>query len=394
MSEKTNSRAVAHIDLDSFFVSVECLRDTRLKGLPLIIGGNSDRSVVSSCSYEARRFGVHSAMPVKLAKRLCPDALIIQGDMELYSRYSQLVTDVVRDAVPLYEKASIDEFYLDLSGMDRFFGSWRWMVELKQKIVRETGLPNTFALSVNKTVSKIGTGEAKPNGQLQVPSGTEKAFLSPLSIRKIPMIGDKTYTTLCSMGIRRIETLQQMPVRAMEQVMGKHGILIWKKANGIDESPVEPYHEQKSMSTEHTFETDTIDVVKLRELLTAMSEKLAYKLRRKNRLCGCITVKIRYADFDTVTKQVKVPYTANDKTILQTVQQLFKQTYQRRLRIRLIGVRLSDLVQGSLQISLFDDTPEIINLYQAMDRMRNRYGPTAVQRAITLGVDFREYQSE
>lgn len=394
MSEKTNSRAVAHIDLDSFFVSVECLRDTRLKGLPLIIGGNSDRSVVSSCSYEARRFGVHSAMPVKLAKRLCPDALIIQGDMELYSRYSQLVTDVVRDAVPLYEKASIDEFYLDLSGMDRFFGSWRWMVELKQKIVRETGLPNTFALSVNKTVSKIGTGEAKPNGQLQVPSGTEKAFLSPLSIRKIPMIGDKTYTTLCSMGIRRIETLQQMPVRAMEQVMGKHGILIWKKANGIDESPVEPYHEQKSMSTEHTFETDTIDVVKLRELLTAMSEKLAYKLRRKNRLCGCITVKIRYADFDTVTKQIKVPYTANDKTILQTVQQLFKQTYQRRLRIRLIGVRLSDLVQGSLQISLFDDTPEIINLYQAMDRMRNRYGPTAVQRAITLGVDFREYQSE
>lgn len=394
MSENTNSRAVAHIDLDSFFVSVECLRDTRLKGLPLIIGGNSDRSVVSSCSYEARRFGVHSAMPVKLAKRLCPDALIIQGDMELYSRYSQLVTDVVRDAVPLYEKASIDEFYLDLSGMDRFFGSWRWMVELKQKIVRETGLPNTFALSVNKTVSKIGTGEAKPNGQLQVPTGTEKAFLSPLSIRKIPMIGDKTYTTLCSMGIRRIETLQQMPVRAMEQVMGKHGILIWKKANGIDESPVEPYHEQKSMSTEHTFETDTIDVVKLRELLTAMSEKLAYKLRRKNRLCGCITVKIRYADFDTVTKQIKVPYTANDKTILQTVQQLFKQTYQRRLRIRLIGVRLSDLVQGSLQISLFDDTPEIINLYQAMDRMRNRYGPTAVQRAITLGVDFREYQSE
>lgn len=394
MNEKTNSRAVAHIDLDSFFVSVERLRDSRLEGVPLIIGGNSDRSVVSSCSYEARRFGVHSAMPVKLAKRLCPDALIIQGDMELYSRYSQLVTDVVRDAVPLYEKASIDEFYLDLSGMDRFFGTWRWMLELKQKILQETGLPNTFALSVNKTVSKIGTGESKPNGQLQVPTGTEKAFLSPLSIRKIPMIGDKTYTTLCSMGIRRIETLQQMPVRAMEQVMGKHGILIWKKANGIDESPVEPYHEQKSMSTEHTFETDTIDVVKLRELLTAMSEKLAYKLRRKNRLCGCITVKIRYADFDTVTKQVKIPYTANDKTILQTVQQLFKQTYQRRLRIRLIGVRLSDLVQGSLQISLFDDTPEIISLYQAMDRIRNRYGPTAVQRAITLGVDFREYQSE
>ncbi len=386
-----NERSVAHMDLDSFFVSVECLRDSRLKKLPLIIGGNSDRGVVSSCSYEARRFGVHSAMPIKLAKRLCPDAIIIGGDMELYTRYSSMVTEIIREAAPLCEKASVDEFYLDLTGMDRFFGTWKWMVELKQKVVRETGLPITFALSSNKTVSKIGTGEAKPDGQLKVPVGEEKPFLSPLSVNKIPMIGDKTYATLCSMGIRKIATLQEMPASAMQQVMGQNGLVIWKKANGIDETPVQPYHEQKSISTEHTFEIDTIDVKTIRTLLTAMAEKLAYKLRRKNRLTGCITVKIRYSDFNTETKQLKIPYTSNDKTIMDHIQRLFEQLYQRRILIRLVGIRLSDMVQGSYQISLFEDTPSIIELYQAMDKIRNRFGSTAVQRAGTLGASFREY---
>jgi len=387
-----NERSVAHMDLDSFFVSVECLRDSRLKKLPLIIGGNSDRGVVSSCSYEARRFGVHSAMPIKLAKRLCPDAVIIGGDMELYSRYSSMVTEIIKGSSPLCEKASIDEFYLDLTGMDRFFGTWKWMVELKQKVVRETGLPITFALSSNKTVSKIGTGEAKPDGQLKVPVGEEKPFLSPLSVNKIPMIGDKTYATLCSMGIRKIATLQEMPATAMQQVMGQNGLVIWKKANGIDETPVQPYHEQKSISTEHTFEIDTIDVKTIRTLLTAMAEKLAYKLRRKNRLIGCITIKIRYSDFNTETKQLKIPYTSNDKTIMDHVQRLFEQLYQRRILIRLVGIRLSDMVQGSYQISLFEDTPSIIELYQAMDKIRNRFGSMAVQRAGTLGANFREYE--
>lgn len=385
-------RSVAHMDLDSFFVSVECLRDSRLKGLPLIIGGGSDRAVVSSCSYEARRFGVHSAMPVKLAKRLCPDAVVIGGDMELYSRYSKIVTEIIAERAPLYEKASIDEFYIDASGMDRFFGTWKWMQELKQRVVRESGLPITFALSTNKTVSKIGTGEAKPDGQLQVLAGTEKPFLSPLPVNRIPMIGEKTYTTLCSMGIRKIATLQEMPSRAMEQVMGQHGLLIWKKANGIDDSPVQAYREQKSISTEHTFETDTIDIKSIRVLLSAMTEKLAYKLRKSKRLTGCISVKIRYSDFDTVNRQLSIPYTANDRTLIEHAHSLFKQLYQRRVLIRLVGVRFSELVQGSYQISLFEDTPEIISLYQAMDRIRNRYGSTAVQRAITLGAAFREYE--
>ncbi len=386
-----NDRAVAHMDLDSFFVSVECLRDSRLKGLPLIIGGGSDRGVVSSCSYEARRFGVRSAMPVKLARRLCPDAIVIGGDMELYTRYSAMVTEIVKGASPLYEKASVDEFYLDLTGMDRFFGTWKWMVELKQKVVRETGLPITFALSTNKTVSKIGTGEAKPDGQLKVPIGEERPFLSPLPVNRIPMIGNKTYAALCSMGIRTISTLQEMPANAMHQMMGQNGLIIWKKANGIDETPVQPYQEHKSISTENTFEVDTIDIKMVRTLLAAMSEKLAYKLRRKNRLTGCITVKVRYSDFNTETKQLKIPYTSNDKTIMDHVQRLFELLYQRRMLVRLVGVRLSDLVSGSYQISLFEDTPSNIELYQVMDRIRNRFGSTAVQRATTLGASFREY---
>ena len=379
-----SKRTVVHMDLDSFFVSVECLRDSRLKGLPLLIGGSSDRSVVASCSYEARKYGIHSAMPVKLARRLCPDAVIIGGDMELYSRYSHTVSDIIKETAPLNEKASIDEFYLDISGMDRFFGCYQWTLELKQKILRETGLPISFGLSANKTVSKVGTGEAKPNGQIQIPAGTEKGFLAPLPVRKIPMIGEKTSKLLCSMGVQKIETLQQMPAQMMENVMGKNGLLIWKKANGIDNSPVEPYHERKSISTEHTFDSDSIDVRMMRDLLTAMAEKLAFKLREKQVLTSCIAVKIRYADFDTQSKQVKVPYTAADHHIIRTVHELFEKLYQRRLRIRLIGIRLSELVQGSHQISLFEDTTAIIQLYQAMDRMRSRFGPDAVRRAAGL----------
>jgi DNA polymerase-4 len=385
-------RSIVHMDLDSFFVSVECLRDSRLQGKPLIIGGGSDRAVVASCSYEARRFGIHSAMPVKLARRLCPDAIVIGGDMELYSRYSSQVTEVIASGAPVLEKASIDEFYIDLSGMDRFFGTWKWAVELKQRILKETGLPISFALSANKTVSKIGTGESKPNGQMRVERGTEKPFLAPLSVRKIPMIGEKTYTTLCSMGVRQIGTLQEMPQGVMERVMGQNGLMIWKKANGIDESPVQPASERKSVSTEQTFENDTMDVKMMRSVLTAMAEKLGYSLRRKGRVCGCVAVKIRYADFDTQTRQMKIPYTANDHTLIQCVHELFEKLYNRRLLIRLIGIRLSDLVRGSYQISLFEDTPALIGLYQAMDKMRNRYGSAAVQRAITLGSGFREYE--
>lgn len=385
MLPKEDKRTVLHLDLDAFFVSVEVLRDSRLQGLPLIIGGNSDRGVVASCSYEARKFGVHSAMPIRMAKRLCPQATIISGDMEAYSNYSRLVTDIIHDSAPSFEKSSIDEFYLDLTGMDRFFGNWKWSLALRQKIICESGLPISFGLSTNKMVAKVATSEAKPNGKLHVPAGHERPFLDPLSIRKIPMIGDKTYRTLRNMGVQRVITLRQIPRDMMERLLGQSGRIIWQRANAIDNSPVVPYTEAKSISTEHTFEQDTINLQRMRAVLLGMTEKLGFKLREQQKLTGCITVKLRYANFDTVTRQATLPYTANDQLLIEQALTLFDRLYDRRMRIRLLGVRLSHLIQGRPQIDLFQDTQKEIHLYQAIDRMKRKYGAQAIQRAKGLG---------
>ncbi len=374
-------RSVLHLDLDTFFVSVERLKNSRLNGMPVIIGGMSDRGVVSSCSYEARKFGVSSAMPMKMARSLCPDAVVIRGDMELYSNYSHMVTEIIAERAPLYEKASVDEHYIDLTGMDRFYGCVKWSHELRQYIIKETGLPISAGLSVNKTVSKIATGEAKPNGEIEVRREIVHPFLDPLSIRKIPMIGQKTYHVLRSMGIATIYTLRNIPEEMLEKLMGKSGIEIWKRANGIDSTPVISYSEQKSITTEHTFEKDTTDLVRLNQLLTSMVEKIAFELRKQEKLTSCITVKIRYSNFDTHTLQKRIPYTAFDHVIADAAKELFARLYQRRMLIRLIGVRLSNMVRGVQQLDLFDDTPEKISLYLAMDNLRKRFGRNAVRRA-------------
>lgn len=378
------NKHIAHMDLDSFFVSVERLRNSAFVGKPLIIGGTGDRGVVASCSYEARAFGVRSAMPMKQARQLCPEAIAIRGDSQLYSEYSHTVTQIIAENVPLYEKSSIDEFYIDLTGTDRFFGCWQLSMELKQKIQRETGLPISFGLSPCKTVSKIATGEAKPAGQMHIQKGTEIPFLAPLSVKKIPGVGTETYKTLRNLGIKLIHTVQQMPLELMEKTLGKHGKDIWKKSNGIDNSPVEPYQERKSISTERTFEKDTIDVVKLESLLISMAENLAYQLRKDNKVCACIAVKIRYSDFNTHTQQLKIPYTSADHILIAHAKDLFRKLYNRRLLVRLIGVRYSDLVSGGLQMNMFEDSEEMVNLYQAMDNIRNRYGDSAVKRAIGM----------
>ena len=370
-----------HMDLDTFFVSVERLMDSRLNGKPVLIGGTSDRGVVASCSYEARAFGVHSAMPMKLARQLCPEAIIIRGNSSSYLKYSDIVSGIVQEAVPLFEKTSIDEFYCDLTGMDRFFGCYKFASEMRQKVIKETGLPISFGLSANKTVSKVATGEAKPNNQILVKRGTEKSFLAPLSIRKIPMVGEKTYQILRNLGIKDIRTLQDMPVELLQRTLGENGLMIWKKANGIDDSPVVPFHERKSLSTERTFDKDTIDVEKLRGLIIAMTENLAYQLRKGDKLTSCVTMKIRYSDFQTQTLQCRIPYTSADHLLVPKLLELFEKLYQRRVLVRLIGVRFSHLVSGGYQINLFDDNEERINLYQAMDKMRQRYGDRAVIKA-------------
>jgi DNA polymerase IV len=383
--------SIVHMDLDSFFVSVSCLEHPKLKGKPVLIGGTSDRGVVASCSYEARAYGVHSAMPMKLARRLCPDAIIVRGDYERYSYYSDVVTTIIEESVPLYEKSSIDEFYLDLTGMDRFFGCYKWATELRQKITRETGLPISFGMSKNKTVSKVATGEAKPNGQMQIGEGTEKTFLAPLSVSKIPMVGEKTAHLLRTMGVNRIKTVQEMPAELFQNVLGENGISIWKKANGIDNTPVEPYSERKSLSSEETFDQDSTDVEKLRAMIVAMTEKLSYQLRSENKLTACVTIKIRYSNFDTHTMQSRIPYTSCDHSLIRRAKELFEKLYQRRMLIRLIGVRFSHLVGGAYQINLFEDSEEMIRLYQAMDKLKNRFGDQCIQRAIGKGIDRRYF---
>ena len=378
-------RHVLHMDLDSFFVFVERLYDSRLQGRPILIGGTSDRGVVASCSYEARQYGIRSAMPMRMARSLCPDAVVIRGNSAAYSKQSKLVTDIIREQVPILEKASIDEFYADMTGLDRFFGCAKLASEVRQKIIRETGLPNSFGLSINKTVSKVATGEAKPNNQLEIAHGYEKNFLAPLSVRKIPMVGAKTYQTLRNLGIKQIKTVQDMPMDLMENVLGQHGRTLWKKANGIDATPVIAFNERKSISTERTFDRDTTDINKLKGIMLAMAENLAFQLRRGKKLTACVTVKIRYSDFQTQTLQCRIPYTSADHILIAKVMELFEKVYKRRLLVRLIGVRYSHLVGGGYQINLFEDTEEYINLYQAMDSIRERFGDRAVLRASGIG---------
>jgi DNA polymerase-4 len=382
-------RNIIHFDLDAFFVSVERKKEPKLRGRPLIVGGSSRRGVVAACSYEARHFGVHSAMPMYLALQICPDATVISGDMEAYSIHSHLVTEIIADQAPLFEKASIDEFYIDASGMDKFFGAFNWAVALQKKIMKESQLPISLGMSVNKLVSKVATGEFKPNASKLIPSGTERDFLAPLAVDKIPMIGKQTASFLYDMGVRTVATLREMPIKFLISAFGKSGRSLWSKAHGIDESPVIPYTEQKSISTECTFDQDTIDVKRLKSILIAMVEKVAFQLREQNKLTSCVTVKIRYSNFDTETKQLHIPFTSSDQILLRTVQELFDKLYSRRMLLRLVGVRLSNLVQGSHQISLFDDTEEDINLYEAMDFIKHKHGVEKLIRATTLGVGRR-----
>ena len=381
----SQERSIVHMDLDTFFVSCERLLDNKLIGKPVLIGGTSDRGVVASCSYEARTFGIHSAMPMRMAKMLCPEAIVLRGNSGIYTKFSNMVTDIIKESVPLYEKTSVDEFYIDLTGMDKFYGCHKLASEIRCRIIKETGLPISFGLSRNKTVSKVATGEAKPNNQMQIQKGAEKPFLSPLSVRKIPMVGEVTYKSLCDLGIKRIKTIQEMPMEMMHRVLGKNGLTIWEKANGIDNTPVVQYHERKSISTERTFDKDTTDVRKLESIITAMAENLVYQLRRGNKLTACVTFKIRYSDFQTYTMQQRIPYSSADHKIIPVVMELYRKLYQRRLLVRLIGVKFSNLVEGGYQINLFEDNDRIINLYQAMDKMRERYGDRIVMRANGMG---------
>nr|WP_299168752.1 DNA polymerase IV [uncultured Allomuricauda sp.] len=378
-------QSILHMDLDTFFVSCERLLDSRLKKRPILVGGTGDRGVVSSCSYETRRFGVHSGMSMKIAKRLCPEAVVIKGNAGTYIKFSDMVTDIIKEGVPVFEKASVDEFYADLSGMDRFFGCYKYATELRHKILNETGLPISLGLSKNKVVSKVATGEAKPNNQLRIDYGLEKVFLAPLSVKKIPSVGSKTGQALINMGVERIKTIQDMPLELMTSAFGINGRTIWKRANGLDNPPLIPFHKRKSINMERTYGTDTIDMVKLSTSLVAMVECRASQMRRANKMTGCVSVKIRYSDFSTYTKQKRIPYTSADHVLVPLVMELFHKLYNRRMLIRLVGISFSHIVGGNYQVDMFEDSEKMLNLYNAMDRIKDRFGDNRVMRAASMG---------
>lgn len=371
---------IAHFDLDSFFVSVEILNDPSLKGKPVIVGG-SQRGVVAACSYEARKFGVHSAMPSAKARQLCPQAIFVKGTRGEYSRYSRWVTDIIASKAPLFEKASIDEFYLDLTGMHQYFDPLQWTIGLREQIINETRLPISFGLANNKMVAKMATNEAKPNGFLQVVAGKEKDFLAPLTVDKIPGVGEQTHQILKFMGIYLIADIYKHTPEDLEKRLGKWGAELWNKAQGLHTSKVTSYHEAKSVSTENTFEENILDTGRLMSELVRMTEKIAYELRQDEKIAGCITVKIRYPDFETTSRQTTMPYTSADDEMIPVAKDLFNKLYKKGCPVRLLGVRLSDLTNDAIQTSLFSDREKKAGLYKAIDEVKNRFGKYSVRRA-------------
>lgn len=381
---QTPQRYIAHMDLDSFFVSVEVLNNPELKDKPLIVGGSRERGVVAACSYAARKFGVHSAMPMKKAVQLCPQVIVIRGTYSDYSKYSRWVTNIIAAKAPLFEKASVDEFYIDLTGMDKYFDPYTWTIALREEIIDETKLPISFGLATNKLVAKIATDEAKPNGYLFVQPGKEKEFLAPLPVNKIPGVGEHTFISLKEMGIKLIGDICKFTAAEMEEKLGKWGTDLWNKAHGLHFSEVHPYHEAKSISTENTFEENKTDVAFLLSELVRMTERVAYELRGDEKLAGCIAVKIRYSDFETTSKQTTVNYTFRDDELIPVAIDLFHKLYKKGRPVRLVGVRLSELTNNAVQGNLFDDGIKKNNLYKAIDDVKNKFGKTYLQKARTV----------
>ena len=377
-------RYIAHFDLDSFFVSVEMLNDPSLKGKAVIVGGSRDRGVVTTCSYEARKFGVRSAMPMKTAMKLCPHAILVRGTRGQYSRYSRWVTDIIAAKAPKFEKASIDEFYIDLTGMDKFFDPLQWTIELRAEIIEKTQLPISFGLASNKMVAKIATDEAKPNGYLFVQPGMEKQFLAPLPVNKFSGVGEQMFLTLKAMGIHTIKDLSDTPVEVLEKKLGKYGADLWRKSQGEHYGEVNDYREAKSISCENTFEENTGDITFLLSELVRMTERVAYELRQDEKLTGCIAVKIRYPDFETTSKQTSIDYTLRDDELIPVAIDLFHKLYRKGKLVRLLGVRLTELTNHAVQASLFDDAERKNNLYKAIDEVKNKFGKASLKKARTV----------
>ncbi len=373
-------RIIVHLDLDTFFLSVELLNHPEHIGKPAFVGGR-ERGVVTSASYEARAFGVRSGMPSRKALQLCPQAIVLGGSRGEYSRYSRWVTQIIAAKAPLFEKASVDEFYIDLTGMQRFFDPLQWTIDLRRQIMDETKLPISFGMASNKMMAKIATDEAKPNGYLQVPFGKEKEFLAPMKVSKIPGVGEHTYEVLKAMGIVTIKDISEKTPEELEERLGKWGVDLWFKSQGIHHGEVSGYHEAKSISSEHTFDENKLDIAFLKSELVRLTEKIAYELRQDGKVAGCVAVKIRYHDFETSSRQTTIPYSCADDEFIPVVKELFDKLYKKGEPVRLLGVRLSELTNDAIQANLFDDLERKTGLYKAIDQVKNRFGKNALNRA-------------
>lgn len=374
-------RYILHIDLDTFFVSVERLLNPSLNGKPVICGGLTERSVVSTASYEARKFGVHSGMAITVARRLCPHAEFIHGDYHNYSKYSQMVTDIVDAEAPLYEKASVDEFYIDLSGMDKYFNVFQWSHNLRMRIINETGLPISFGLAPNKTVAKIASAKSKPMGEIFVDYNQVQDFLDPLPVQKIPGLGESTLPKVNKLGILTIKDLRLYPKSLFVREFGKMGETLWNKANGIDDTPLCTIRDPKSLSQETTFETDITDSQQLIDTIICMCDSLAYRLRKIGKHCTGVAVKLRFPTFRTIEKSRKISSTDFSDTIIQTAKLLFTQLYN-GVPIRLIGIRL-DISEQNVQNDIFSFSPKKQNLYKTLDTLKDRFGNGVIRRGNT-----------
>ena len=384
------ARQVLHMDLDTFFVSVERILDPTLKQKPVIVGGTPfERGVVAGCSYEARAYGIHSAMPLRQAYRLCPNAVFMHGHYAHYGEYSRLVAEILDELAPQIEKSSVDEFYLDLSGCERLKGNtFTWAKEIQRTVNGETNLPLSIGLASNKLVAKIATTQiAKKDTDkaFSVQNGGEESFLAPMQIRAMPGIGEVTEKTLYEYGMHLIGQIAQTPIQLLQKLFGKTGKTLHEHAHGIDHSSVIPSRPQKSISRETTFTTDTYEVDKVIATLHILSTDLAEELRSHSVMAGKITVKLRYSDFTTFTKGFTISYTSITQDIYKIAEKLLRSLWTRRVRVRLIGVEATNLIEDFSQLFLFNSTEQKSKKIDVLvDSLNLKYGDKSIVYASHL----------
>jgi DNA polymerase-4 len=378
---------IMHIDLDAFFVSVEQAENPELKGKPVVVGGRPDqRGVVASASYEARTFGLHAGMPLTTASRLCPQAIFIQGSFPKYRQASQKFMAILADFSPYLEPMGLDEAYLDVTGFESLYGSIHHMaVAIKKRIKDELGLCASIGIASCKVVAKVASELSKPDGLIEVAAGQEHSFLSPLPITRLPGIGKKTERILNGLGINTIAQLSTTPLSTLKSHFGAFGEILWRYSRGIDDRKVAPPAEAKSISRETTFGKDTRDHSLLKATLRYLSERVGSQLRQQGKQARCVTLKLRYADFTTITRRHTLKQSSDsDQTIFNTGVGLLNQALSQQ-KVRLIGIGVSNLTEPGRQLDMLSSPARRLEqLDKAIDRIRQKYGFTAIQTGRTL----------